>query len=74
MEITFLCGEKSQHYLKDRRGFFILIENDIKRDNSKEPGGRQKGELHRQNIDKRLKKRNSYTIVFSGFPNGFSTF
>lgn len=39
MEITFICGEKKQHYLKDRKGCFILIENNIKKDNSKEPGG-----------------------------------
>lgn len=38
METTFLCREEKktktkanqQHYVKDRKGFFILIENDIK--------------------------------------------
>lgn len=72
MKITLLCSEKNHHYLKDRKGFFIHIENNIKRDNSKEPGGRQKGDLYRQNMDTRFKKKKptNCTIVFSVFQMG----
>lgn len=47
MEITFvnnmsLQGRKKnpnqQHYVKDGKGFFVHIENNIKRNNSKETG------------------------------------